>query len=162
MKSSPPKLYIFDVDGTLRWTHTPGHRFPLSSADWSLMPNVADTLRAIPWSTHGPWIALASNQPGPSEGSVTAPDAREMLAATLHAAVGFLPPRARIQMCTCMPDASCARHKPNPGMLSDALHHFNVCGSDALFVGDQPIDAEAARRAGIPFLWAADYFSWCL
>ncbi len=162
MNSCAPKLYIFDVDGTLRWTHTPGQNFPISPDDWSLLPNVARTLRAIPWSPHGPWLALASNQPGPGEGLLSTEEARDMISATLYAAIGYIPPRTHIQMCTCPADRSCARHKPGPGMLLDALDHFDVLGSDALFVGDQWIDAEAARRAGIQFAWAGDYFGWRL
>jgi HAD superfamily hydrolase (TIGR01662 family) len=162
MNARGPKLYIFDVDGTLRWTHTPGRRFPLSPDDWSLMPNVANVLRAIPWSPDGPWLALASNQPGAGEGLLSASEARDMIAATVRAAIGYIPPRAHIQMCTCPDGSDCTRHKPRPGMLLDALRRFDVPASEGIYVGDQSIDAEAARFARIPFAWAHAYFGWAL
>ena len=104
-----PKLYIFDVDGTLRWTRIQGQRYPLEPHEWSLMPNVADVLRSIPWSNDGPWLAFASNQPGVGAGLLSAREARDMIAATARSAIGFLPPRTQIEMCTCRDDTECDR-----------------------------------------------------
>lgn len=54
-----PRLCIFDVDGTLRWTTMPGQKHPLASHEWRLMPNVAERLSAIPWSDTGPFLTVA-------------------------------------------------------------------------------------------------------
>ena len=63
------KLYIFDVDGTLRWTRISGQRYPLAGDEWQLMPNVAEKLRAIPWASDaGPRFGIVSNQSGVGEG----------------------------------------------------------------------------------------------
>lgn len=40
-------------------------------------------------------------------------------------------------------------------MLRAALHRTGLPAAEALFVGDQPSDARAAARAGVPFLAAA-------
>ena len=56
------------------------------------------------------------------------------------------------------------RRKPSPAMLNEAIadfaerhftkiDHFNV-----LFIGDRPEDREAARDAGVEFIWAKDFF----
>lgn len=42
-------------------------------------------------------------------------------------------------------------HKPDPTGLLAALDHFQMDKSDALYVGDSFVDAEAARNAGLDF-----------
>jgi D-glycero-D-manno-heptose 1,7-bisphosphate phosphatase len=152
------ELYIFDVDGTLRWTHEPGARYPLANDGWSLMPNVARTLSTFDWSGSGPKLALASNQSGVAEGLLSADTARGLIAATVLAAIGHIPADTRIEMCVCRDGSSCQRHKPNPRMLLDLVRHFGASKSGTIYVGDQAIDAEAARRADVRFMWARDFF----
>jgi phosphoglycolate phosphatase len=43
------------------------------------------------------------------------------------------------------------RHKPDPQGLLKALGQLDVPAADSLYVGDHPVDAEAAAAAGIPF-----------
>lgn len=45
-----------------------------------------------------------------------------------------------------------ARPKPHPDMLLHCLAHFGVEPGDAVYVGDQPTDLEAAEGAGIGFV----------
>jgi phosphoglycolate phosphatase len=45
-----------------------------------------------------------------------------------------------------------ARPKPAPDMLVKCLDHFGVAAGEAVYVGDQPTDLEAAAGAGIPFV----------
>jgi HAD superfamily hydrolase (TIGR01662 family) len=153
-----PKLYIFDADGTLRWTTVPGQKYPLAQDQWRLMPGVAERLRAIPWSPRGPWLGIASNQSGVASGELSEATARLLIDAMLVAALGSVPAGARVELCTCREGEVCTRHKPEPGMLLSLLRHFGVAARDALYVGDLDIDAEAARRAGIGFAHARDFF----
>jgi phosphoglycolate phosphatase len=44
------------------------------------------------------------------------------------------------------------RPKPAPDMLVKCLDHFGVAPREAVYVGDQPTDLEAAAGAGIPFV----------
>lgn len=44
------------------------------------------------------------------------------------------------------------RPKPAPDMLRKCLDHFGVGPREAVYVGDQPTDLEAAASAGIPFV----------
>ncbi len=50
------------------------------------------------------------------------------------------------------PDRATARRKPGPGMLLEAMARFQAPPADALMIGDQPTDAEAAHRAGVDFI----------
>lgn len=43
-------------------------------------------------------------------------------------------------------------HKPDPSGLLLALAHLGVRPGEAFYVGDHVVDAEAARRAGVPFI----------
>lgn len=45
-----------------------------------------------------------------------------------------------------------ARPKPHPDMLLRCLEHFDVAARDAVYVGDQPTDLEAAEAAGLHFV----------
>ena len=43
-------------------------------------------------------------------------------------------------------------HKPNPEGLHLALSKLKVKAADSFYVGDHPVDAEAAERADVPFI----------
>jgi HAD superfamily hydrolase (TIGR01509 family) len=45
-----------------------------------------------------------------------------------------------------------ARPKPEPDMLLHCLEHFGVAATEAVYVGDQPTDLEAAHAAKIRFI----------
>lgn len=153
------KLYIFDADGTLRWTTVPGQKYPLQLDEWQLMPNVAERLRAIPFSDDGPWLGIASNQNGVAAGELSLEMARRLMDDMLRAALGSVPDGTHIEMCMCDEHGDCDCRKPAPGLLLRHLAHFGVAPHEALFVGDLEIDAEAARRAGIPFVFASSFFA---
>lgn len=44
------------------------------------------------------------------------------------------------------------RHKPDPEGLCSTLQALGIPPADALYVGDHEVDAEAARRASVPFV----------
>jgi len=45
-----------------------------------------------------------------------------------------------------------AQHKPDPAGLLLALQRLNLPAPAVLYIGDHPVDAEAASRAGLPFM----------
>jgi len=45
-----------------------------------------------------------------------------------------------------------AHPKPHPESLNKILVHFQVRPDEAVYIGDSVVDAEAARRAGIPLI----------
>jgi D-glycero-D-manno-heptose 1,7-bisphosphate phosphatase len=83
-----------------------------------------------------------------------------LLVDTVTAAIGYLPVRSYIELCTCPLSANCGCRKPAPGMLLRILDRSEVPASRALFVGDTDRDHEAAARAGIEFRWAGTFFGW--
>ncbi|TCW83896.1 HAD family hydrolase [Burkholderia sp. SRS-46] len=46
------------------------------------------------------------------------------------------------------------RHKPDPEGLVEALAQLGVSADAAIYVGDHAVDAQAAERAGMPFVGA--------
>src|SRR4051812_41393120 len=109
-----PELVIFDADGTLRYVTVPGQHYPLSPSEWRLMPGVPQKLATLVRSTR--YFGLASNQPGVALGQLTRALAEELLRATWAAAAGPAAPEPLLEMCVCLPDTDCERHKPRPGM----------------------------------------------
>lgn len=159
MTKRRPKLYIFDADGTLRWTRVPGQFCPYRPDEWALMPNVSRVLRDI--TRHGSArLAIASNQDPVAWGCLSRTAARAMLRDTLIAAIGRVPRGTMIELCTRPSPQLCMQRKPWPGMLVRLLRHAGVSPHEALFVGDLQSDLKAARRAGIPFRWAWEFFGW--
>ena len=126
------KLYIFDVDGTLRWTTIPGQPCPNRPGEWELMPNVKETLRRIDWGPSGAYLGVASNQGGVAVGYLTRAMAYQLIEETIRAAIGFIPDHTAIEMCVCPPRARCACRKPEPGMLLRIMERFGVPADQAV------------------------------
>jgi D-glycero-D-manno-heptose 1,7-bisphosphate phosphatase len=119
---------------------------------------VRETLAGLDWGGEGHRLGIASNQDGVALGDLSRAMARRLLREMVSAAIGFVPGHAAIEFCTCTALAGCPRHKPAPGMLLRILRRFRAEPADALFVGDLDIDREAARRAGVAFEWAGEFF----
>jgi D-glycero-D-manno-heptose 1,7-bisphosphate phosphatase len=156
MIDSDIELVIFDADGTLRYVTVPGQHYPIRSHEWRLMPWVQTTMAALPASRLE--FGIASNQHGVALGQLTRAEAEAMLVATWHAAFGFCVPPVSIELCTCLPNAACARRKPGPGMLQSLMARHQVRPEQVLYVGDLAIDQQAAASAHVRFIWAQDFF----
>ncbi|PYP89011.1 MAG: hypothetical protein DMF61_04750 [Blastocatellia bacterium AA13] len=160
MKIIRPKLYLFDVDGTLRWTTIPGQPCPYRPGEWRLMPRVCETLRRIDWGPEGAALGIASNQDGVAESRLSEAMAHSMIVDTLKEAIGFLPVNCAIEICVCGAKSSCERRKPGAEMLNSAIRRFGVPPGEVLFVGDLESDRQAAFNAGVRFTWSWDFFGW--
>ena len=154
-----PQLFIFDADGTLRCTTVPGKPCPDGADEWRLLPRVRDTLSAIGWDRNGYSIGIASNQGGVALGYLTRENASRLLVDLVVGAIGYLPLRSYIELCTCAPTANCQCRKPAPGMLLRILEQSRVPADRAIFVGDTEEDREAAKRACMHFCWAKEFFA---
>ena len=65
------------------------------------------------------------------------------------------------QVCPHDDEDACACRKPQPGMINElaAAHHVDLKAST--MVGDQAIDADAARNARVGhFVYARNFFGW--
>ena len=159
-RERPVKLYIFDADGTLRYTTVPGQPCPNKPGEWALLPGVRERLARIDWGADGARFGVASNQGGVGMGYIRKEAAYSLLAEMVEAAFGRPAPPGSIELCTCAPHANCDCRKPKPLMLLRLMRRFGAARAETLFVGDMDRDEEAARRAGVRFAWARDFFGW--
>jgi D-glycero-D-manno-heptose 1,7-bisphosphate phosphatase len=146
-------IYIFDADGTLRESVN-GQPCPNKPDEWKLLPNVEKTLKEIDWSKN--YLGIASNQGGIALGYLDLQMAYQLCCDLIVAATGRWPPTGCIQICPHAPDAGCSCRKPSPLMLERIMAFWGT--RDAVMIGDMDSDREAADAAGIPFIWAKDFF----
>lgn len=155
-----PRLLMLDRDGTLN--RGLGDRPPNHPREVELLPGVGAKLRE--YAAQGWWLAIVSNQGGVAFGYQTEAQARATHQALLDAL-----PVAVDASCLCFHHprgtiphyaTNCSRRKPAPGAILDALSRFEARPEACLFVGDQDTDCQAAKAAGVPFVWAKDFFGW--
>jgi len=94
-------------------------------------------------------LALVSNQSVVGRGIISAEMLERIhakLRDELRAAGAHLD---LVLTCTDAPGAAGPRRKPAPGMLREAMAHFRVGGPEAVMIGDQLSDLQAAQAAGV-------------
>jgi D-glycero-D-manno-heptose 1,7-bisphosphate phosphatase len=162
----PYALVIFDVDGTLVTTKS-GKEHREGPEDWKLLPGrkqLCDDLlkRRIK-------IAIATNQgsaafeiPGFTRAAVKAEleqTVKELVGDeafwSVPIMVAYNHPEGKVVVS---PRETPDMRKPGGGMLTEACWETGTVRARALMVGDRPEDQAAARAAGVPFMWAADFF----
>ncbi|MGH9135805.1 MAG: HAD hydrolase-like protein [Acidimicrobiales bacterium] len=123
---------VLDIGGTLVAEATPGT--PTADLEVRCLPHVFDDLRVLARSVH---LAAATNTAVMSEA-----DIRRLLASS---GLDDL-----LEVVVTSADVGAA--KPDPTVLLVTLERLGGIPPDrALFIGDQPTDAEAAAVAGMPF-----------
>jgi D-glycero-D-manno-heptose 1,7-bisphosphate phosphatase len=137
------RALFLDRDGVINVDHGYVHRreeFDFVDGIFELAAEA--TRRGLP-------LVVVTNQSGIGRGRYTEADFQALMrwVAAEFAARGT--PLARIEHCPDHPDAPSPRRKPGPGMLLDAAAALGLDLAGSIMVGDQPGDAEAARRAGI-------------
>ncbi|MFL5612042.1 MAG: HAD-IIIA family hydrolase [Gemmatimonadaceae bacterium] len=153
------RLVIFDADNTLRRSTVAGQPCPHTDGEWELMPGVRECLTGIDWRGRGIRVAVASNQDHVGYGLIDAVMARRLLRAAIDAATSGAVSDPEIRFCPHRLEEPCGCRKPAPGMLLDIMRSVGVGSEATLFVGDAKVDAEAARRAGVRFSWAREFFA---
>jgi D-glycero-D-manno-heptose 1,7-bisphosphate phosphatase len=119
-----------------------------------LLPRVKETL--APMRDH--LIFVVTNQAGIKRGRLTMVQVETALH-ELDAALGGI--LTAWQICAHDSDDGCACRKPRAGMIMDLAGVHGVSLRASTMVGDQAIDAEAARNAGVGrFIYARDFFGW--
>lgn len=149
------RVVIFDADGTLRRTTVAGQVCPHADDEWELMDGVTERLAALPRDVS---LGVASNQDHVGYGLVSDAAARRFLRCMLERASGRVVDPAAIQLCPHRLEVPCDCRKPAPGMLRAIVEHYGVAPREALFVGDSPVDRDAAQAAGTAFEWAHVFF----
>ena len=155
-------LIVFDIDGTLVRTAS-GATFRKSADDWQYLPGRLEKVQQL--RQEGVKISLASNQAGVAFPWSSFTEA-EIQSEINHVARDIGAEYIGICYTTPNPKAlpqyhnlNDQRRKPGPGMLIEAMQHFNVRITDTLFVGDRAEDEQAAVVAGVSFQYADDFFS---
>jgi D-glycero-D-manno-heptose 1,7-bisphosphate phosphatase len=139
------RLVLTDRDGVLNEDRPEGVTHP---DQLRLIAGAADALRRL--NRAGIPVACLTNQSAVGRGVIGAPELQAIharLTAELAAA------GARLDLILIAPDAperAGPRRKPAPGMLLEALDHFRVSADEAVMIGDDLRDLEAAAAAGCP------------
>jgi histidinol-phosphate phosphatase family protein len=119
-----------------------------------LLPRVKEVL--VPMRDH--LIFVVTNQAGIKRGRLTLQQVESALH-KLDAALGGI--LTAWQICPHDDADSCECRKPRPGLITELAAAHGVDLKASTMVGDQAIDAEAARRAGLGhFIYAHDFFGW--
>lgn len=150
MTSFPPaglRLVLLDRDGVLNEDRDD---YVKSVAELRVIPGAGAAVARL--NRAGLRVVVVTNQSAVGRGIITA-DGLD----AIHAALGDRLAADggtwdAVLVAPDHPDRATDRRKPGPGMLLEAMQRFGIPPDATIFVGDQPTDAEAARRAGVAFL----------
>lgn len=140
---------LLDRDGVLN-ERMPRAEYVESWSDWRWTEGALDGLRRL--HEAGYRVLVVTNQPGIARGRLSAEALREIhanMCAEAAAAGGEI---TRVYHCPHGWHDGCACRKPEPGMLFQAQHDYNLDLSRTFFIGDDERDRDAAIAAGAPFL----------
>ncbi len=119
-----------------------------------LLPGVAEKL--APMRDH--LIFVVTNQAGIARGRITLEQVEAAIVELDRRLRGIL---TAWQVCPHDEGDGCACRKPKGAMLTELGATYGVELAESTMVGDQEVDAEAARNAGIGrFVWAPEFFGW--
>jgi D-glycero-D-manno-heptose 1,7-bisphosphate phosphatase len=169
-----PKLYIFDLDGTLIRSflreRPSRHGTDQEAADYDhveVLPGRREALKLL--ANQEARFAIATNQAGVAFGYQTPEQVKRKLGRVLAEFDFFYGQPVTVHYVFEHPQATREeffhanpeRRKPNPGMLIEAmLRHFGGWTdlTDCVFVGDMESDRLAAHKLGMPYVDAEVFF----
>src|SRR5579863_7475484 len=120
----------------------------------TLLPGVREKLAPI----HNHLMFVVTNQAGVKRGRFQLAQV-EAAIADLDRQLGDI--LTGWQICPHDDADRCQCRKPKGGMLTELGVMYGVGMKDSTMVGDQDVDAAAARAAGVGrFVWASEFFGW--
>ncbi len=144
------RVAILDRDGTLIDVYRDEETGTVSTAfhpsQLKLLDGVISGLKSL--QSAGFILAMATNQPGPAKGQLTA----AAVTRTNDALVAMLAAEgitiARVEVCMHHPSVGpCDCRKPAPGMLDAIVKAFDADRSKSWMIGDARADLDAGRAA---------------
>lgn len=163
-------LYLFDMDGTLITGYM--DRPDRDYNRWSILPGRKARLQQLVLQGHV--VGIVTNQGGVAFGHVTEAQAADKLL-DAFVMLGLAPVRSSGDpwvppIYVCYSDvrgkppwndpADAARRKPSGAMIREAMADYpRAAALGVLYVGDRPEDEAAAADAGVPFMWADQFFA---
>lgn len=140
---------LLDRDGVLN-ERMPRAQYVESWSDWRWTNDALDGLRRL--HEAGFRVLVVTNQPGIARGRLSTQTLHEIhanMCAEAAAAGGEI---TRVYHCPHGWHDGCACRKPQPGMLFQAQHDYNLDLTRTFFIGDDERDRDAALAAGARFL----------
>ena len=158
---TPPRLAIFDRDGTIidvvRDEETGAIVTAFHPSQLRFLGGAVEGMRML--RDAGFRLAIATNQPGPAKGQCSAEAVARTNAALVTRLLGEGLVIDSVHVCMHHPeggdggDASLVRacdcRKPKPGLLLDALRASGADPRASWMIGDARADLDAARAAGV-------------
>lgn len=149
-----PRLVLLDRDDTINVDTG----YVCRIEDFVLLPGVVTALQRL--AQAGVQLAIATNQSGIARGRYTVADFERLMQTVRTEFAAQDIPIARIYHCPHHIDGivpefavACGCRKPAPGMILQALRDFAIAPAEAVMIGDQPTDAQAAHAAGVTSYW---------
>jgi D-glycero-D-manno-heptose 1,7-bisphosphate phosphatase len=119
-----------------------------------LLPNVAEILRPI----RDHLIFIVTNQRGIKRGRFTIDQVDAAIGALDREVGGIL---TAWEICPHGPEDGCGCRKPAAGMVKQLAENYGVDLAVSTMVGDQEVDEQCARAAGVGrFVYANQFFNW--
>jgi D-glycero-D-manno-heptose 1,7-bisphosphate phosphatase len=154
-------LAILDRDGTIidvvRDEETGVITVAFHPAQLRLLPDAVEGMRVL--QDAGFTLAIATNQPGPAKGQISADAVRRTNDALVDKLAGEGVRVAALEVCMHHPDGgpggdpalarACDCRKPKPGMLLTLLSRLGGDAARSWMIGDGAGDIEAGRQAGL-------------
>jgi D-glycero-D-manno-heptose 1,7-bisphosphate phosphatase len=139
------KLAIFDRDGTLNRKSL--NRYLLSSKE-ILWPE--DIIEIQKLCLAGIKICIATNQSCISKKLISKEEVIEITQSVVNPICSI--ESTSIFICKHDDGENCGCRKPQPGLILNAMNHFEVAPEESIYIGDSRIDIQAADAASVKFL----------